>query len=118
MEMYRPDSNLDWNHVTQKRLSIFSLKYVAAKLENLAPDGTEKLIHDPEDIKLLMGTGMTETEAEVLGGSQRMTGTESETTVSGAVEAETDILQMPEIRIRQHRPVILHRQTPAVIFRL
>lgn len=64
MEMYRPDSNLDWNHVTQKRLSIFSLKYVAAKLENLAPDGTEKLIHDPEDIKLLMGTGMTETDAE------------------------------------------------------
>lgn len=47
----------------------------------------------------VLGTGMTEGETEVLGGSQRMTGTESETTVPGAVEAETDILQMPETQV-------------------
>ena len=47
----------------------------------------------------VLGTGMTEAETEVLGGSQRMTGTESETTVPGAVEAETDILQMPETQV-------------------
>lgn len=47
----------------------------------------------------VLGAGITETETEVLGGSQRMTGTESETTVPGAVEAETDILQMPETQV-------------------
>ncbi len=42
----------------------------------------------------VLGTGMTEAETEVIGaGTQE----ESETTVLGAAEAETDILQIPEI---------------------
>ena len=43
----------------------------------------------------VLGVGTTETETEVLGAGIQ----ESETTVLGAVEAETDILQMPETQV-------------------
>lgn len=51
----------------------------------------------------VLGAGITETETEVLGtGMTEVIGAgtqESETTVLGAAEAETDILQMPEIQV-------------------
>ena len=43
----------------------------------------------------VLGAGMTEAETEVIGAGIQ----ESETTVLGAVEAETDILQMPETQV-------------------
>ena len=43
----------------------------------------------------VLGTEMTEAETEVIGAGTQ----ESETTVLGAVEAETDILQMPETQV-------------------